>query len=260
MTVEQLVKYLRTSVSIQDPEGSTVDSAYLAMTDEDILLFIHVALSRNFSEALSLDYLPNELIYPVVLLAKKELFFTLAMKEAPLFDIGADNNNYLKRSQRFDHYMKMVAQIDDEYEDYMENGGAGANTLTSFDVLLPDRSMTKRNYEKGAIPTPRVLIRGYSSTIAEIQWIVNMSRFYQYKVYISTEPIIDSFTPSNPIKSGAKLLTTVHDARHTSLRITGLKPSTLYYIAVSATELSSLTGYGEVSFTTDPETVGEDDG
>lgn len=251
MTVEQIIKYLRSSVSVQDPEGSTVDSVYLSMTDEDLLLYINVALSRNFPEVMSLDYLPNELVYPVVLIAKKELYFALATKDAPLFDIGADNNNYLKRSQRFDHYMKMVAQIDDEYEKYMENGGAGANTLTSFDVLLPDRSNTKRNYEKGAIPALLVRVDGVTSSTAEIQWSVRMSKFFSYKVFISTEPIVDDYNPSNPVSFKAKLLTTVKDARHTSLRIKGLQPNTTYYVAVSATEMSSLTGYGEVSFTTD---------
>ena len=251
MTVEQIIKYLRTSVSIQDPEGSTADSVYLSMTDEDLMLYVNVALSRNFPEVMSLNYLPNELVYPVVLIAKKELYFSLATKDAPLFDIGADNNNYLKRSQRFDHYMKMVAQIDDEYEKYMENGGAGANTLTSFDVLLPDRSNTKRNYEKGAIPALLVNVDSVTSSTAEIQWSAKMSKFFSYKVYVSNKPIVDIYNPSNPISSEAKLLTTIKDAKHTALRIKGLQPDTLYYVAVSATEMSSLTGYAETSFTTD---------
>lgn len=67
-----------------------------------------------------MEYLPEDAVYPIVLLAKKELYYTLAVKEAPLYDIGADNNNYLKRSQRFDHYMKLIAQVDSEYDDWIE--------------------------------------------------------------------------------------------------------------------------------------------
>ena len=36
MTVEEVVKYLRMNVSIQDPSITTSDSAYLSMSDDDI--------------------------------------------------------------------------------------------------------------------------------------------------------------------------------------------------------------------------------
>ena len=66
MTVDQLVQYLRLNVSIQDPEGAVQDSAYLSMTDEDIILYMNVALTRNFPDIPSLDYLPTEYVYPII--------------------------------------------------------------------------------------------------------------------------------------------------------------------------------------------------
>lgn len=121
MTVEQMIQFLRLSVYVQDKDKVvTVDEQYLCMTDEDLLLYLNLALSRNFSDVPSLEYLPEDAVYPIILLAKKELYYTLAVKEAPLYDIGADNNNYLKRSQRFDHYMKLIAQVDSEYDDWIE--------------------------------------------------------------------------------------------------------------------------------------------
>ena len=249
MTVDQLVQYLRLNVSIQDPEGTVQDSAYLSMTDEEIILYMNVALTRNYPEIPSLDYLPTEYIYPIILLSKKELFHALAIKDAPLIDIGADNNNYLKRSQRFEHYMKLIAQVDKEYADYLENGGAGGNTLTSFDVLLSDRYATKRNYEKGVIPALSLYVSGVGETFVEIAWKVKLSRFKEYKVYISKSPIVDLLNVSKPVVEETEVLT-IRNVHQTSCRIEGLDPDTDYFVAVSATEMSSLTGYKQESFKT----------
>lgn len=251
MTVDQMVKYLRLNVSIQDSTGSTVqDKAYLSMTDEDILLYLNVALTRDFPHIPSLDRLPAEDTYPLMLLAKKELYYSLAIKEAPLYDIGADNNNYLKRSQRFDHYMKLVTQADKEYQDYLENGGAGGNTLSSFDVLLPNRYNTKRNYEKGSVPAPLLYVLEVTDTSVEVEWQVHLSRFFRYKVYVSKFPIVDLFKSTNPISAEAKVVKEIKNVHDTCCRIEGLEPNTKYYVAVSATEMSSLTGYAEQSFET----------
>lgn len=249
MTVDQLVHYLRLNVSIQDPEGTVQDSAYLSMTDEDILLYMNVALTRNYPDIPSLDYLPTEYVYPIILLSKKELFHALAIKEAPLFDIGADNNNYLKRSQRFGHYMNLIAQVDKEFADYLENGGAGGNTLTSFDVLLSDRYATKRNYEKGVIPALTLYVSSVGETFVEIAWKVKLSRFKEYKVYISKSPVVDLVNVSEPVVKETEVLT-INNVHQTSCRIEGLDPDTEYYVAVSATEMSSLTGYKQELFKT----------
>ena len=112
MTVPQIIQFLRLNVNVQNPDGSEgVDSAYLSMTDEDILLYLNVVLTRDFADIPSLEYLPAQNVYPLVLLAKKELYYALAVASANEYDLGADNNNYLKRSQRFEHYMKLIEQV-----------------------------------------------------------------------------------------------------------------------------------------------------
>ena len=124
MTVPQIIQFLRLNVNVQNPDGSEgVDSAYLSMTDEDILLYLNVVLTRDFADIPSLEYLPAQNVYPLVLLAKKELYYALAVASANEYDLGADNNNYLKRDQRFQHYMALVKQADQEYQDYLDNGG-----------------------------------------------------------------------------------------------------------------------------------------
>lgn len=253
MTVDQIVQYMRLAMRIQDPSGSSQDSAYLSMTDEEILLYLNVAMTRDFPEVPSLDTLPPENVYPLTLLARKDLYYTLATIDAPLFDIGADNNNYLKRSQRFDHYMKLIAQADKEYQDYLENGGAGGNTVSSYNVLLPSRYNTRYNYERGSIPAPVLYIQSVGEDYVEISWSVKMSRFYMYRVYVSESEIIDPYvigSSSCHVMSDAKLIATIKDIHQNKCRIEGLSPGTEYHIAVVAVEMSSLMGYREMTFTT----------
>lgn len=249
MTKAQLIQYLRSNVNIQ--MGNVKDTTYLSMTDEDIELYLNIALTRDFPQVPSLDLLPSECVYPLILLSKKELFYALAIKDAPLIDMSADNNNQLKRSQRFEHYMKLIEAVDKEYNQYNEDGGAGTrNTLTSYDVLIPDRYNTRRNYEKGVVPTLSLYIEEVTDTTIEISWSVRLSRFSNYKVYVSQNPILDEYNLKNPVAEDAKLVATILNVHQNRCRIEGLNPNSVYTIMVSATERSSLTGRAEITVTT----------
>ena len=210
MTKAELVRYLRLNINIQNAD--VTDTAYLSMTDEDIELYLNVVLTRDFPQVPSLDLIPTEDIYPVVLLAKKELYYTLASMDAPLIDLTADNNNQIKRSQRFEHYMKLIAAVDDEYNQYNEDGGAGTrNTLTSYDVLISDRYATRRNYEKGRVPVLSLRVVGVTDTTVELSWSVQLSRFDKYEVYVSDEQIYDEFAIMEQISPKAKLVAKITD-------------------------------------------------
>ena len=249
MTKAELVRYLRLNVNIQN--ANVTDTAYLSMKDEDIELYLSIVLTRDFPTVPSLDLIPQEDIYPVVLLAKKELYFTLASAEAPLYDLTADNNNQLKRSQRFEHYMKLIAAVTEEYDQYNEDGGAGTrNTLTSYDVLISDRYATRRNYEKGVVPTLSLRVMGITDTSIELAWSVKMSRFKKYEVYVSDEQIFDEYSVSQHISPTAKLVAKILDVHQNRCRIEGLLPNTVYHVMVSATDKSSLVGRDEITIST----------
>ncbi len=249
MTKAELVRYLRLNINIQNAD--VTDTAYLSMTDEDIELYLNVVLTRDFPQVPSLDLIPTEDIYPVVLLAKKELYYTLASMDAPLIDLTADNNNQIKRSQRFEHYMKLIAAVDDEYNQYNEDGGAGTrNTLTSYDVLISDRYATRRNYEKGRVPVLSLRVVGVTDTTVELSWSVQLSRFDKYEVYVSDEQIYDEFAVTEQISPKAKLVAKITDVHQNKCRIEGLLPDTVYHIMVSATEKSSLVGRAELIVST----------
>ena len=247
MTVKDLVHYLRLNVSIQDP-NITQDTVYLNMSDDDIRLYMEVALSRDFPNE-TLETLPNDSIYPLILLSKKEMFYALAVASAPDYNLGADNNNYLKRSERFSHYMSLVDMASKEYEQYLEDGGAGGYALTSHNVTLSERYYTKYNYEHGLAPVLSLFLKEVGTDYVEIEWkSYSSSHFKQYEVYVSDTPIVDLSNLEKHISSDALKVATIKDYHQRSCKIKGLTDidSTQIYIAVVAEQLNLRKAYSQI--------------
>lgn len=261
LTVEELVKVLRSSVNVQIPveteEGEITvnDPAYLTMTDDDIQLFIKLGVSRAYPNVTDLSQLQSGSEYPITLLAKIELYLKLAVLKADKVDMGADNNNYLKQDQRFKHYMALVAEAREQYESWLDNEGQGE--VSSYDVLLSNRHYTQRNFEKQAIPKVSLKIDQVTSDSVDFQWgVTNTSHFGRFKVYLSKNPIVDMYqegaTYDKKIVGDVKLLLSTLNIRNTNHRVNGLEPDTTYYVAVISIERNQVFGYSEMSFTTLP--------
>ena len=253
LTVEELVKLLRSSVNVQSEESEVIDPAYLTMTDNDIELFIKLGVSRAYPNVTDLDDLPNGSQYPIVLLAKIELYTKLAVLKADKVDMGADNNNYLKQSQRFKHYMTLVDEARADYESWLDNEGQGE--VTSYDVLLSNRHYTQRNFEKQATPKVYIKIDQVTSDSVNFHWrVINTSHFGRFKVYISQKPIVDMFkdgaTYDKKIDGEAKLIVSTQNIRNTYHSVGNLESNTTYYLAVISIERNQVFGYSETSFNT----------
>ena len=253
MLVQDMIDYLRLQVHIQDKNGAVeADEDYLALTDKDLRLFFNVVLSRDNWEY-DLDEIPGELVYPLILLTKRELFMTLAVKVAPEYDLVADNNNQLKEDQKFRHYMELIKEIDNQYAEYLETSeGAGANTLQTFDVLLASRYYSKRYYDKSEAPALTIRIHRKSHDNVEVSWIAkNVNRLLDYRVYVSVEPVVDKFNNTVVISPKAREAIVITDAHKTCCRATGLASGTMYYLAVKVSECNGLYTIKETSFVTE---------
>ena len=256
LTVDELVKLLRSSVNVQSEETEVIDPAYLTMTDDDIELFIKLGVSRAYPDVYDLADLPNGADYPIILLAKIELYTKLAVLKADKVDMGADNNNYLKQSQRFDHYMILVAEARQQYTDWIENEGVnGGFGVCSYDVLLSNRHYTQRNFEKQMTPRVSLKIDQVTNDKVDFHWsVTNTSHFGRFKVYISESPIVDMHkegaTYNSKLSEEAKLIVSTHNIRNTYHSVGNLKSATSYYIAVISIERNQVFGYSEMSFTT----------
>ena len=253
LTVKDLIKTLRSSVNVQSEETEVIDPAYLTMTDDDIELFIKLGVSRAYPSATDLSDLPSGSEYPIILLAKIELYSKLAVIKADKVDMGADNNNYLKQSQRFDHYMKLIEATREQYESWLDNEGQGE--VSSYDVLLSNRHYTQRNFEKQATPRVALKIDQVTSDNVDFHWTVsNTSHFGRFKVYMSENPIVDmfrdGFNHNSKVSEGAKLVLSTPNIRLTHHRVQGLESGKTYYIAVFSIERNQVFGYSETSFTT----------
>lgn len=266
LTVEELVSVLRSSVNVQSEETGVIDPAFLSMTDDDIKLFIKLGVSRAYPDITGLAELPSGSEYPIILLAKIELYGKLAVLKADKVDMGADNNNYLKQGQRFDHYMKLIASAKEQYESWLDNEGQGE--VTSYDVLLSNRHYTHRNFEKQVTPKVSLKIDQVTSDSVDFHWgVTNTSHFGRFKVYINTRPIVDMYkegvTYDTKVDEDSSLVVSTSNIRHTHHRISGLESGKTYYIAVISLERNQVFGYSELSFTTlgelqDEEEVFED--
>lgn len=270
LTLEELISLLRSAVNISNEEAGVEDSGYLNMTDEEITTFIKLGISKVYPSVEDFDDLPPGSAYPIVLVAKKELYLKLAVLKANLIDLTADNNNQLKQSQRFAHYMSLAENAQQEYEDWMENGGGstvdpntGIQGVTTYNTILSKNHYSRRNYELGPVPIVRIKIRETTNESVSFSWSsYNNDHFGKYLVYIGEEPVINPYLegmkPQDKVTPNSKLVLSTFNFRNTNKKVTGLKPDTTYYLAVISVERNLLFGYKQVSFTTLPEMDGEE--
>lgn len=252
LDVKEMIALLRNSVNIQQKNDGVEDPAYSAMTDDDIGLYLKLGASRA-TDVGELSLLDQNGVYPVLLLAKMELYTRLATLQADKVDLGADNNNYIKQSQRFDHYMKLRDSAKAEYELWLEN--EGKNKVESYDVLLSNRHYTNRNYEKQVTPKVSIIIDSLTNDGVKFHWnMKNTSHFGRYKVYLGTSPVIDlnrdGALYSDKLLGEPILLKSTGNIRDNFHEIEGLNPDTTYYLAVFSIERNQVFGVSQISFTT----------
>ena len=262
LTIEDLIKLLRDSVNIQnvDDEGNpVVDTSYLSMSDEDITRFIKLGVNRVYPSVSDLNDLPSDCsTYAICLLAKIELYLTLAVLKADKVDMGADNNNYLKNDQRFQHYMKLANHAKEEYDSWLENEDKGE--VNTYELLHTKYSHTKRYYENQQ--TPRVTLKSANvfADSFDIGWDVDrITHFGSYLVYLSKSPIFNMFAEGSTVEShingGATLIRQTYDLRNNTKHILGLQPNTTYYVCVFAKCRNGVWGSSEISVTTQEEVL-----
>ena len=269
-TVSELCNLLREAVNVQNEGAEIQDPAFLTMTDEDLTMFLKLGMSKVYPSVEDLADLPPGSDYPVILVSKKELYLKLAVVSAPLYDLTADNNNQIKRSQRFSHYMALAENAQLEYEDWVENGGGatvdpntGIQGVTTYEVLRSKNHYSLRNYEHGLSPVVRIKIGEITTESVSFSWSsFNNDHFGKYLVYVSEKPIVDPFRDGSKaeykILDGATLVLSTWDFRNNHKRVEGLKPETEYYIAVFSIERNQLYGYKQVTFQTLPVLTGEE--
>lgn len=250
MTLVEMVAYLRENLSIQNVAES-IDLNYLNMTDETLTLYLKTATTRLLPMADDPSLAPPDFHYLIILYAKKDLYFTLATATAPFVDLGAEGA-YIKLGDRYEHYMQLIRQVNDEIESVESTGlgsSTGYNTLTSFDVLLANRPHTNRSNQLSVPPALYVRTDSVSETTAELSWyVISPFNLVSFRIYISTESMYDSYI--NNSMGLLKPLKTITDTRQLSCRLENLLPNTTYHVVVAAQNIHGVWGYKQVMIKT----------
>ena len=243
MNKTQIISYLKMICKLEDPDDFTADPLYLAMSDEDIETYILVAMAKQ--GLTDIDTIPTDDVYPTLLLARKDLYYSLAIESAPLTPISSSDGK-LNKDVRFDHYMKLVKQVDDEYNSYLEMG----QVVKVGEIILASRYHSARNYELATAPVCVLTADSVYSDKVELSWSYsNINRFYNSIIYYSSSQIIDEYSNTIPM-DGAVTAHTTYDIHENKFRIEGLTPNTTYKIALLVQEANGLKGYHEISVTT----------
>ena len=180
MNIDNLIELLRNSVIAQDtnilydPEFDQSKGALL-----DVIKFALLGVAPN----LSIEKIPSDSIYMVILYAKRELYYRLATKSAPLYKV-ANKEMTIDKSERFDHYYKLIGLINEEIALSIANGNGGV--LQSSETVITGRYFTTRNYNLAERPLVTLLqIDKVTKDTVYFKWeIEQMVMFKCYQIAI----------------------------------------------------------------------------
>ena len=238
MDIKELVRYLRSSLKLQDPEIVT-DEAYRYTDEEleDVLRMLIPAQNPSYTE----KTFPKNEEHFLILLAKKEIYYRLATATAPLYPLSAEGAE-LRKDVRFDHYMSLIRSVESEYS-LSWSMYESTKEIQVSDVFLERNHFTLRNYENAHKPIVELSVDNVTQTSIDISWnkfTAQRGKFAEYKVYIGTSPIYDEY--EDIIDPEAKLLVTITDIHKTKYRIKGLDLDTKYYVGVVSVDVNKLKG------------------
>lgn len=256
MELESIVSFLRSSCLIDDPELVS-DSSYIALTDVELTDILRIVCSRVHKHT-NVESMSESKLYPVILLAKKELYHRLAVSSANEYTLGGEAGT-LNRSDRFSHFYKLIEAVQKEYEQWVEeetlntdvsNTTNYGNGYSNGEIFLSSRYYSMRNYNHASKPVVELSIDNLYENSVEISWsIKKLNRFRCIKVFIHDNFIVDKYD-KNRVNKEAKLLLNSRDIQNNTLRIANLDSEKLYFLAIILEEQNGLIGYDEVQFVT----------
>ena len=252
------IHYFRKSVRLDEPRTET-DSAF-KFTDEDLWSILEY--SAPIHRGLTIDQTEDNEFYMVLLLAKREVYYRLATSSAPFFRIEADNSR-IEKNMRFDHYMKLVESVVEEYEKlyeqkYGKDGQFGDTpgtngVLTVYNAKLNRHHYLRRYHQLNELTPVNLRLSTVTRTSVNLDWDRYHSNhgadFKSYEVYVSEDMIYDEYAFDNtPIK--IEPLYVINDVRRTKVRIKDLTPDTAYYVLVKFNSLIGNDSFEQKLFTT----------
>lgn len=261
-TTDELVAHLRQSVQVQNEGADVEDEGLLAMSDAELLEHIRFAASRDYS-GYPLNKLPSNAVYPVMMIARRDLYWTLATIAAPLYNLAADGAS-LSETQRFEHYIELIKQLDDEYNDYLSNSGGGGSgddrddevvmgTLSSVNVQIANRYSTRYNLKTAAPPAVSLFIDSIGDGYIELSWLPRraITDFRDFRIYLSSVgEVFDLYQvkDADKIAKDAKCVMVIKNIWQKQCRIEKLENGKTYSVGIVVTANGGKHGFDSETF------------
>jgi len=237
MSVSEILQYLRLNVNVQTP-GGIIDPAYLSMTDDELTLYLKLALAQPYFVEQGIDDLTDiteRSVYALVLFAKRELYAALAVRVAKDVSMSADSVS-MSQSERYNHYADLMRQCDAEIAELTSGadaalGGTGGTAYT-YTYGTPNRPKDKG---RGKPNVTKLKATAITETSVTLTWTYpNAFPFTRADVYVSLTPIIiiNGFDTEISITAAKEGSTTKPDK--TEFVAAQLSPDTPYHFAVVA--------------------------
>jgi len=195
--------------------------------------------------------IPKELTYPLNLLVRRDLYYSLAVKESPLFSLRGEAGS-LNRQERFEHYYKLITLINEEYQSYkdsMEKYGVTLNdanfntAYTNGDLFVTKNYFTARNIHYSNAPECALTVDYIDHDAKTVDLTLNLIRANKFLKLALYEGTYDKYADKI---NGFLILETmnVHD-RHK--RISVLAGTTNLLLVIE--EKNGLKGYSAKTVT-----------
>jgi len=233
-----LSTFLKSSIYTPQMEA---DPSYIAIIADVDNIFKQVVKEMEYS---AVEDVPSKDEGFLILLAKKEVYWRLAMATAPNYDLETEFTKLVK-SKRFDHYFKLVAQIQLEIDKALPS-------ISVADVTLRSREGSMRNYNLAKSITTGITVSGITQNSVNLDWIaydIAKGTFVLYDVLISKVPIYDEYSDPIVDYGKAEQRITLTDVKRTKYRVINLTANTTYYLTLVYRALSGVY-YTSEDFTT----------
>jgi hypothetical protein len=250
LTQDQLdkVNYLRVSVRLQDPNVET-DPVYIFTDDQLWDILEKVAPSHCATYPTIYDVPENEFQF-VILLGKREIFYRLAVSTAPFYPLAAEGAN-LQRNVRFDHYLSLVKEVEQNYKDtYASWQNNAFGVIQTYEVMSQAEYFHRRAFNVANKPTVKMTLSNITSTTVDIDWtkyVVQNGLFARYSIFAEKTPMVDEYklyrrrTNASPVM----YFFDIHRLKYRVGELRPLEPDTDYYISVFSEDRNGLYGYDE---------------
>ena len=200
------------------------DPVYQELKGEGITAMLKTsAMAKGY---LLFTQVPETELPLIYLMAKREIFLTLATQVAPEYDVETEFTKLLK-SKRFDHYIRLVSEVTTIIKEMTSSGMVGG--VVSGNMLISSRDGSRRNYAF-ANEQEVSLTLVPATTSVDIDWgrfDNKIANFSAYRLLIGHN-LYDPYD-EQPLKEGNAIASLMfYDINRTKFRVCNLTPDTDY--------------------------------